>query len=229
MNVLAVDTSTDACSVALQTDDGIDERHVVAAREHTRLLMPMIEELLESHGLAVAGLDTIVLGNGPGSFVGMRIAASVVQGIAFAAGLKIVPVSSLSAVAGEWMATESANRVAVAQDARMGDVYLAEFVARRGIATAVQDPVLHRVGDPLPEAIDADCVLAGAGWHQHPELQAAAKARGLAIADIQLPRAQFLLPAGLDAWRENRAIAPQDLEPAYVRMQVASVPGSPSV
>ena len=94
MNLLGIDTSSLACSVALQHGDDIIERHEEQAREHTRLLVPMIRAVLEEAGLSTAGLDAIVLGNGPGSFIGMRIAASVAQGLAHGAGIAIVPVSS---------------------------------------------------------------------------------------------------------------------------------------
>ena len=99
MNLLAIDTSSLACSVALRAGDALIERHEEQAREHTRLLTPMIMEVLAESGMNLPQLDAIVLGNGPGSFIGMRIAASVAQGLAHGAGLSIVPVSSLAAVA----------------------------------------------------------------------------------------------------------------------------------
>ena len=124
MKLLALDTSSIACSVAVQIDDTIIERHEEQPREHTRLLIPMIESSLSEAGATLAGLDAIVLGNGPGSFVGMRIAASVAQGLAFGSGLEIIPVSSLAAVAAEVFAANDAREVAVAQDAHMHEVYL---------------------------------------------------------------------------------------------------------
>ncbi len=105
MNLLAIDTSSDACSVALQSGDEINEQFVVQPKEHTNILIPMIKDLLYDAGVDMQELDAIVLGNGPGSFIGMRIAASVAQGLAFASGLKIVPVSSMAAVAAEVMHT----------------------------------------------------------------------------------------------------------------------------
>ena len=101
MKLLAIETSSLACSVALQVDEDIQERHVVEAKAHTRILLPMINTLLGDAGLIVSDLDALVLGNGPGSFIGMRIGASVAQGLAFAAGLNIIPISSLAAVAAE--------------------------------------------------------------------------------------------------------------------------------
>ena len=111
MKLLAIDTSSLACSVALQCEDRIEERHEEQAREHTRLLTPMIRDVMASGNLVLHALDAIVVGNGPGSFIGMRIAASVAQGLAHAAGKEIVPVSSLAAVAAEEFAISDAARV----------------------------------------------------------------------------------------------------------------------
>ena len=101
MKLLAIDTSSHACSVALRIGDAVTEDHTVEPREHTRILVPMISALLEEGGIAAADLDAIVLGNGPGSFIGMRIGASVAQGLCHGAGIKLIPVSSLAAVAAE--------------------------------------------------------------------------------------------------------------------------------
>ena len=91
MKLLAIDTSSVACTVAVSNGDAVIERHVEQPREHTRLLMPMIREVLAESEVALTDLDAIVLGNGPGSFIGMRIAASVSQGLAHGAGLMARP------------------------------------------------------------------------------------------------------------------------------------------
>jgi tRNA threonylcarbamoyladenosine biosynthesis protein TsaB len=90
MKLLALDTSSDACSVALDREGNVIERHVLRPKEHTRLLLPMIEEVLAEAGVAIPDLDAIVTGVGPGSFIGVRIAVSVAQGMAFAAGRRVV-------------------------------------------------------------------------------------------------------------------------------------------
>jgi tRNA threonylcarbamoyladenosine biosynthesis protein TsaB len=227
VNILALDTSSDACSVALQTDAGIADIHEQAPREHTRILIPMIDRILRENELELANLDTIVLGNGPGSFIGMRIGASVAQGLAFGAGLQIVPISSLAAVAAEVFEIHEAAQVLVAQDARMGEVYFARFTAGAdGLPTAADEVCLHRTADPLPDLDYQDTFAAGAGWERYPELNASARRSGIQLADTRLPSARFLLAAGLRDWRDGKALDPDVLEPAYVRMRVASVPGS---
>lgn len=223
MNLLAIETSSDACSVALQQDGRIDERHTVKPREHTRILIPMIEELLRANNSGVEELDGIVLGNGPGSFIGMRIGASVAQGIAFGAGLKIASVSSLAAIAAEVIAEDKAARVIVSQDARMGDVYLAEFRSdRAGLPVALGEVRLHKAAEPLPDT--AAATAAGAGWQRYPELLQNNRERVAELVDRPHPRARYVLLVGAAAWNAGQAVAPDEVAPAYVRLKVAEKP-----
>lgn len=229
MKLIALETSTIACSVALRCGDEVRERHVVRAKEHTRLLLPMVRELLAEAGIPASGLDAIVLGNGPGSFIGIRIAASVAQGLAYGSGIGIVPVSSLAAVAAEVFDRCGAERVLVAQDAHMNEVYLAGF--RRGAGgLPVADG--EAVVQP-PGAIDfpgtdraSKWHAAGAGWQRYPELQQRNAERIAALSNAGLPRALYLLPSGIAAWREGSVTAPMDLEPDYVRERVAALPAA---
>ena len=138
MNLLAIDTSSNACSVAVARGADIIEKHVVEPREHTRILMPMIRECLQEAAIDVGDLDYVVLGNGPGSFIGMRIGASVAQGIAHASGAGMIPVSSLAAIAAEARERFDAEQVVVAQDARMGEVYLGRY---RAGGTGLPEPL----------------------------------------------------------------------------------------
>jgi tRNA threonylcarbamoyladenosine biosynthesis protein TsaB len=221
MKLLAIDTTTDACSIALQIDEAIDEWHHVEARAHTRILVPMIQHALETAHLRSNELDAVVLGNGPGSFIGMRISASVAQGFCFAAGLSLVPVSSLAAIATQVILQNEADRVAVAQDARMDEVYFASY--RRGSDGL---PAADRE-EQIVSVTDKDLLsgqgwtAAGGGWERYPQL-AAANARQLShISNVRLPRARFLLPLAVRELQKGAAIDPQDLSPAYLRTKVA--------
>jgi tRNA threonylcarbamoyladenosine biosynthesis protein TsaB len=225
MRLLALDTSTVACSAALAVGDAVLERHEVRPKEHTRLLVPMLRELLAEGGLAPADLDAVVLGNGPGSFIGLRIGASVAQGICYAAGLPLVPVSSLAAVAAEVLEVSGAVRVVVAQDAHMGEVYLGTF--RRGddgLPVAEGDAVLQPVAgiEVLPGESAAGRHAAGEGWRRYPELLALNGHRFAGVSDVQWPRARYLLAAGRRAWHADGAIDPAALVPEYVRERVAA-------
>lgn len=227
MKLLALDTSSLACSVALQHGGTVIERHEEQAREHTRLLLPMIESALEAAGVALPELDAIVLGNGPGSFIGMRIAASVAQGLAFGAGLKIVPVSSLAAVAAQVFADQDAAEVVVAQDAHMHEVYLGIY--RRdadGMPIEVGAEHLHGLGkiDACGTDLEGSRVAAGFGWQRYPELLAANQERFAEVVDVLHPRASHLLALGAAGLGNGLALSPQDVVPAYLRQKVAEKP-----
>lgn len=229
MNLLALDTSSNACSVALQTGDKVDVSHVVKPREHTVILIPMIEAVLRAAKISTDDLDGIVLGNGPGSFIGMRIAASVAQGIAFGAGLKIVPVSSLATIAAETFSVHDATRVLVAQDAHMNEVYLAAFTrGEDGMPVAEGAVSLHKVTDSLGEVAGGNVVAAGAGWQRYPELFQANEGIRNGQVDIHHPNARYLLGQGMRDWIDGRAISADEIVPEYVRMKVASVPAARS-
>lgn len=221
MRLLAIDTTTDACSIALQVDDATIEQHHVEARAHTRILVPMIREMLEQANLQSAELDAVILGNGPGSFIGMRISASVVQGLCFGAGLSLVPVSSLAAVATQVMLEEGADRVAVAQDARMDEVYFASY-RRDADGLPVADSSERIVAIASDDLLSGQgWTAAGGGWERYPELATANRSRLSRISNVRLPRARYLLPIAIRDLRQGAAIRPQDLSPAYLRTKVA--------
>jgi len=203
------------------------ERHEEQPREHTRLLTPMIRSVLTEADVAVADLDAIVLGNGPGSFIGMRIAASVAQGLAYGAGLNVVPVSSLAAVAAQVFAETDANEAIIAQDAHMNEVYLGAY--RRGDAN-LPEPVfperLHgqTVIAELEGSDAAGRVAAGFGWQRYPQLAAVNESLLQERLDLLHPRARFLLPLGANSLQLGRFIDPKDIMPAYLRNKVAEEP-----
>lgn len=223
MKLLALDTSSLACSVALQAGDAIVWRHEEQAREHTRLLVPMIEAVLAEAGLAVAELDGIVLGNGPGSFIGMRIATSVAQGLAYGAGIRIVPVSSMLAVAAEVMASEGAKAVAVCQDAHMDEVYLGLYAAGRdGLPERVGAERLHdqSVISEL-ELESGRFAAAGFGWQRYPQLLETNRLLLASVSAVSHPSARYLLASGCALAASGAGVDPQDVVPAYLRQTVA--------
>lgn len=228
MKLLAFDTSTAACTAALAVGDAVIERHEVREREHTSILPPMLRELMASGALDYGDLDAIVLGNGPGSFIGMRIAASLAQGIAFAADLPIVPVSSLAVLAARAFSRSDARHAAVAQDARMGQVYLGLY--RRGADGLPERLVAERLHAQVRVAeLDAlganDIVALGGGWQRYPQLALANEGLFAGSADDCLhPRAATLLELGASAYRRGACIGPDAVSPAYLRIDVASLP-----
>lgn len=230
MNLLALDTSSIACTVALQVGKTIAERHEEQPREHTRLLVPMIRSLLDESAIELADLDAIVLGNGPGSFIGMRIAASVAQGIAFGSGINIVPASSLAVVAAQVFAEHDAAEVVVTQDAHMSEVYLGSFVRdEKGIATPVFDERLHGQDaiSELGQMTEGWRYAAGSGWQRYPLLLEHNLDRIHQITEIVYPRARYLLEPGANAVEKGETVLPADVVPAYLRQKVAQIPARP--
>ncbi len=225
MKLLAVDTSTVACSVALEVDDIVIHRHEEQEREHTRLLVPMIEAVLREGECTLQSLDALVLGVGPGSFIGLRIAASLVQGMAYGAGLRVAPVSSMLAVAEEVFTRYEADRVFVTQDAHMNEVYLGQFGLDGAVVPLAGERLQAR--ERLPE-LDTDtgqvCIAAGAGWERYPDLWAV-NADGLSRqADVRYPSARFLLPAAQRMAASGSLLDPADIELTYLRQDVAMPP-----
>jgi tRNA threonylcarbamoyladenosine biosynthesis protein TsaB len=223
VKLLALDTSSLACSVALQLGDAVICRHEEQAREHTRLLVPMIKDVLGEGGITPSDLDAIVLGNGPGSFIGMRIATSVAQGLAHGAGIQIVPVSSMLAVAAQVVETEAAGAVAVCQDAHMDEVYLGLFEA--GSSRVPELLCAERLHDQSAiselQREPARFTAAGFGWQRYPKLLETNRPLLAAVSPISHPSARFLLAAGSALAASGAAIDPQDVAPAYLRQKVA--------
>ena len=213
---LALDTSGDACSAALVIGDAVSERHQVVPRGHARLLLPMLESLLQEADIGLGDLDGLGFGCGPGSFTGLRIAAAVVQGLAFAADLPVVPVSSLAALA----QGAPADRVLAAFDARMGEVYWGAY--RRNGNGLVELSGLERVLPPervaLPDG--TGWVAVGGGWVAYSE------ALRRAIGDIPLldtplwPHARDVARLALDGLATGRAVEAEQAVPVYLRDQV---------
>jgi tRNA threonylcarbamoyladenosine biosynthesis protein TsaB len=217
MKLLAFETSTEACSVALWLDGAVHERFELAPRRHAELALPWAQQLLAEAGVAKAQLDAIAVGRGPGAFTGVRLGVAIAQGIALALDRPVVPVSTLAALA--WPA--AGERILAAIDARMGEVYLAAF---------------QRQGDGLrllqPEAVarpDAAALPEGDGWHGvgtgfgavEGTLPARLGARLASVDADALPHAGDVARLAAMAFARGEAVAPERLEPAYLRDKVA--------
>ena len=227
MKLLALDTSSIACTVAVGLDDTVYELHEEQPREHTRLLMPMIRSVMQESGVQLTDIDAIVLGNGPGSFIGMRIAASVAQGLAHGAALDIAPVSSLAAVAVRVFSETDADEAVIAQDARMNEVYLGIYRRGEGGMPASRIAERLQIVDAIPELDPASApgrVAAGFGWQRYPELLESNRDRFAAESDVLHPRAADLLPLGAELVQTGKTVLPQDVVPAYLRQKVAEAP-----
>jgi tRNA threonylcarbamoyladenosine biosynthesis protein TsaB len=223
--LLAVETSTEACSVALYSDGETREFYEYAPMRHAELLLPAIQSLLDAAGLPLADLDAIAFGRGPGSFTSLRIGIGVVQGLAWGAGLPVVPVSSLAAVAQAAIAVTTAevSTICVAMDARMQEVYTANF--QRGGDGFVIAPSEEQVCSPglvsVPE--DGPFIAAGNGFDRFEELRPLASRASECHPDIW-PRAGVICKLALKWLESNEPLTAGLAQPVYVRNNVASKP-----
>ncbi len=128
MRILAIDTSGEACSAALLTETGLHQRLTLEPRRHADLILGLAEGLLKEADLKLRELDALAFGRGPGSFTGVRIAAAVVQGLAFGADLPVLPVSTLAGLAQGQHRRQGARKCLAALDARMGEVYWGRYI-----------------------------------------------------------------------------------------------------
>ncbi|MFE8072378.1 tRNA (adenosine(37)-N6)-threonylcarbamoyltransferase complex dimerization subunit type 1 TsaB [Marinobacteraceae bacterium S3BR75-40.1] len=220
--ILALDTTAEACSVALLHHDQLLERIEREPRQHTRRAMPLTRELLAEAGITVKQLDAIAFGCGPGSFTGLRIAAGLAQGLALGAGLPVIQVSSLAAVAHQVFRQHAdASRVAVAFDARMDEVYWGCY-QREGDAVVLMDE--ERVCPPeavsLPEG-EGLWTGAGDGWRYRARMPQAVTDRVDPVLEEAVPLAADVARLGLLGWQAGEGVAAEQAQPVYLRDQVA--------
>lgn len=221
--LLALDTSTPACSVALWHNGALTGSVVTEPRAHTRLLKPMIRELLAQAGIAVNQLDAIAFGRGPGSFTGLRITVGLVQGLAWGLDRPVVPVSSLEAVALQGARHFPGRHLAVAFDARMEEVYWGCFVAPDGTVSPLADERVcppERVG--LPEAdVGAGWAAVGSGWLYRDRMPAAVTDPMVSVDETLVPRAEDIARLAVPRFEQGGGQPPLEAQPVYLRNEVS--------
>jgi tRNA threonylcarbamoyladenosine biosynthesis protein TsaB len=223
MKILALDTATEACSVALAIGEQRLERYEELDRGHAERLLPMIDALLAEAGVSLSSLDAIAFGRGPGAFTGVRLAASVAQGLAFGAGVGVVPVSDLAAVAQRALASNpGAGHILAVNDARMREVYWAEFRAGQCLQLAGDEHVSPGSEVVLPAAAGGRWLAAGRGLRASPELAARCLAAGAELHEDLLPRASEVLLLAQPAVAAGQILPPERALPVYVRDRVVA-------
>ena len=223
MRILAIDTATEACSAALWNDGTVSAHFELCPREHTQRILPMVQDILATGGAALTDLAALAYGRGPGSFTGVRIGIGIAQGLALGAELPMIGVSTLATMAqGAWRKT-GATRVLAAIDARMGEVYWAEYQRdEQGVwhgeeTEAVLKP--EAVAERLAQ-LSGEWATVGTGWQAWPDL---AKASGLTLSsgEIELPAAEDMLPLACYLLAAGKTVAVEKAEPVYLRNEVA--------
>jgi len=220
VNLIAFETATEACSVAIWRDGEVLERFEVAPRRHAELALPWAQELLSEAGLARAQLDAVAVGRGPGAFTGVRLGIALAQGIALALDLPMLPVSTLAALA---MRASAEGRVLAAIDARMGEVYAGAFErSGDGVRALAPEAVAAPDAVALPGADDQGWHGVGTGFAAvDGALQARLRPRLASVDAAALPRAGDVARLAAQAWGGGELVAPERVEPAYLRDNVA--------
>jgi len=218
MKILAFDTSTTACSVAIQNGDQVKCLHQIAPMQQAKLILPMIHELLEASSVTLEQLDAIAYGCGPGSFTGIRIASSVVQGIGFGTQKPIIKISSLAALAQAAYLEQHCAKMLIAVDARMDQIYWACYEAgKTGCVELVDQELLCRPEDvSIPVANDWSGV--GDGWGIYTQqISSRLGFTPSSIYSSQLPSAQAMLQLARIKYDKNEWIAASEAVPVYLR------------
>ncbi|MFB2701386.1 tRNA (adenosine(37)-N6)-threonylcarbamoyltransferase complex dimerization subunit type 1 TsaB [Aeromonas veronii] len=221
LKILAVDTATEACSAALLVGDKLFSRWEEAPRDHTRKILPMVQAVLEDAGISLSDLDAIAFGRGPGSFTGVRIGISVAQGLAFGAGVPLIGISTLAAMAQGAYRLDGAEQVLTAIDARMNEVYFGRYELIDGRMQLVGDEVVSEPAalvDVRGKLVGlVTCV--GTGFETYGETLSGL-ADELAVSQVRFPAAEDMLPLARAAWLAGEAVPVEQATPVYLRDKV---------
>jgi len=223
VNFLAIDASTEACSVAIKYQDKVYSEFELCPQSHSLVLLPMIDRLLKQANCQLSDFTALIYGRGPGSFTGVRIGIGVAQGLAFSSDLPTIGISTMQTMAQQVVETTQANHVRVAIDARMSEVYTAAYVSKAGIATLAGNEAVIPPADlaeQLQEQKHIDKFIgAGTGWDAYAEPLSGLKDNEQ--VDVLYPDAKFMLTLGEQAFNEGLALPAEEAQPVYVRDTVS--------
>ena len=221
MKILAIETATEACSAALDINDSCSHRFEIAPRRHTELILPMIDELLREADIQISDLDAIAFGQGPGAFTGVRIAVGVIQGLAFAHNIPVIPVSTLAALA-QLFAKEH-NYVASAIDARMQEIYWGLYKKNDlGLMQLITEEKVCSPDDiPTPSEGEGEWFGAGTGWNSYSEtLQSRFNSKLAGFNGDILPTAEAIMELAKPAYLAGDVLPVEEAVPVYLRNKV---------
>jgi tRNA threonylcarbamoyladenosine biosynthesis protein TsaB len=220
MNLLAIETATESCSVALLCGDELVVSSEYAPRRHAELLLPMCDSVLAEAGVQRRQLDAIAVGRGPGAFTGVRLAISAAQGIALALDCPVIPVSSLAALAMD--APDNGSPILAVIDARMGEVYSATY--RRRSNGLVELVGVESVGHPdeLNVSVDEALNVIGSGWEAyHESIRARLPSAPISTYGKRYPQAAAIAKLAAPLFKSSAAVSPEFALPVYLRDKVA--------
>lgn len=220
---LAFDTATAACSVALSLNGEVRERSQIAPQRHAELILPMVESLLAEAGVTLRSLNAIAFGCGPGSFMGVRIAAGIAQGLGFGADLPLIPISTIQILAQTAYLNTGEKDILAALDARMNALYWGAYrLGEHNIQEAVQPDQLSAPEDITAPELSVSWCAAGNGWAAYrPLLTPVLKSCRRVIEDIY-PQAGAMIEIARHLYAAGKVCDPEHAEPIYLRHPVTS-------
>jgi tRNA threonylcarbamoyladenosine biosynthesis protein TsaB len=219
MNILIIDTATEACSVALEVNDHIFSRFEICPQQHSQRILPMIDEVLKDANVILQDLDYLAFGRGPGSFTGVRIATGVLQGLSLGTGHKVLGISTLAAMAQQAYVQNKSEQVAAAIDARMSEVYFGQYQLQNNVMTLIgEEQVIPPEQAALLLSSSSEVAGVGTGWQAYPELNAASKVE--VLIGVLYPNAVYMLPLAKALIAAGRAVEVEDIQPVYLRDKV---------
>jgi tRNA threonylcarbamoyladenosine biosynthesis protein TsaB len=219
MNILIIDTATEACSVALEVNEQVFNRFEVCPQQHSQRILPMIDDVLKEAKVTLQDLDYLAFGRGPGSFTGVRIATGVLQGLALGTGHKVVGISTLAAMAQQAYAQNKSERVTAAIDARMSEVYFGQYQVQQNVMTLVgEEQVLAPEHGAVLLANSSEMTGVGTGWQAYPDLDVENQTE--VLTDILYPNALYMLPLAKALIASGFAVEVEDVKPVYLRDKV---------
>lgn len=217
--ILVLDTATEACSVALLHQGKVTALDELSPRTHTQRILPMVDELLSKAGVRLKEVDVLGFGRGPGSFTGVRVGVGIAQGLALGAELPVVPVSNLVAMAEAAYQQLGKTEVVALIDARMNEVYFAQFSRNEmGWQAVVAEQVCSPEQAIAQFQLERKPIVVGTGWAAYSQFLAANLP--LAVSEITLPSAQYMLPLVEEAFIRGDTQSAMAIEPVYLRNEV---------
>ena len=221
--ILAIETATEACSAAVLVDGEIVEQYQVASRRHNELILPMCQKVLVDSGVELQQLDAIAFGCGPGAFTGVRIAAGVTQGIAFAHDLPVMPISTLANLAQQvTKKLDKSGLILPAIDARMDEIYWGLYKEQADGLVSLVQPEAVQVPNEVSITTESISFGLGSGWGAYAEiLMQKTQITEKYIDGAALPRAKFTALLAQQKFLNNEGVDAANALPVYLRDNVA--------
>lgn len=220
MKILAIETSSDACSAALYIDGDIFERFELAPRQHTKLLLPMVEAVMAEAQCNVTQLDAVAFGRGPGAFTGVRVATAAAQGIAFSADIPVAAISTLQAIAQEAHEQEGHENLLVAVDARMGELYWGAYEIKHNHPELIDKELICKP-EKIPSYEKNKWCCIGSGWSEYNSYFASQLNNNYTLSNkVYFPRAANIAKLAVNTIEHGELVSAEQAQPVYLRDKV---------